>query len=531
MALLASPRAQALSAALLLALAVIALYWPAAGFDYFIYDDGVSTWGNPVVAGGLSPQGVAAAFSCFDLDLWIPLTLISYQLDISLFGLGPFGHHLVNILLHGADAGLLLFLLFRLTGSVGRSSLAAALWALHPLRVESVAWIAERKDVLSVFFLLLALFAYERRARTGSRGWYAALVLLFAAGLLSKPTLVVFPFLLLVLDFWPLRRMGGEKGWSRATVFALLREKIPLILMAAAVALLALATLRTWERAMPVFERLQRLAVGAYTYLGRTAWPRDLFFSFDYSFRDPAGPVLTAAAAGSLVLLTALSLRARHRHPALLAGWAWYLMALLPVSGLLATGAQYISDRFTHLPHLLLIPALVWTAAGLLPPSRRCRALAWTAALLLLLTLALLTHRQLPVWTDSESILVHSLRERPRDLEMRWALGELYLWQDRPAEAEREFRTLIASGPDLAPGRVGLAEALLRRRSREDASTQLSAALRLPLKGPVIRNRLARCLRKVGRRQEAAAILAETLRQDPADQEARALLLRLREEE
>jgi tetratricopeptide (TPR) repeat protein len=516
--------------ALALAVAVATLYLPSAGFDFFLYDDETHVWGNPVVGGGFSPRGIAAAFSTVQAQLWVPLTWISYQVYLVFFGPGPFGHHLINILLHAANAGLLLFLLFRLTGAVWRSALAAALWALHPLRVESVAWISERKDVLSVFFLLLALFAYERRVRTGSRGWYVALLSSFAAGLLSKPMLVTFPVLLLILDYWPLRRMGGDKGWSRPILSPLLKEKIPFCLMAAAVSTVTLITLRTGDMALSVAERLQRAALSGLEYLEKTFWPRNLHFAFDYSFRDHPGAGPTAAAVLVLVLVSILAWRARRGHAAFFAGWTWYLAALLPVSGLLATGGQLSADRFTYLPHLLLVPALVWTAAGLLPSLRRYRITATAAALLLLLVLAVLTRQQLPVWTDSESVFVNSLRVKPHDLQMRKALGEFYLQQGRPVEAEREFRTLIATGPDLAPGRLDLAEALLWQGKREETSAQLTAALSLPLEGPLIRYNLAVLLIELGRREEAAALLIEALRLDPADEDARSLLGRLGEE-
>jgi tetratricopeptide (TPR) repeat protein len=510
--------------ALALALAVAVLYWPSTDFDYVNIDDHEYTCFNPAVAGGLNGENLAGAFTTIPAGFWMPLTWLSYQADVSLYGMNPAGFHFTNLLLHAVNAALFLLVLHRLTGAEWRSALAAALWSLHPLRVESVAWITERKDVLSVFFLLLALLAYERWVRTGRMRWHAALLLSFAAGLMSKSMLVTFPVLLLILDFWPLGRMGGGKGWSHAVVLPLLREKIPLFLMSAATAVLTMLVMPTWKEPIALFARLQRMLSSVFAYLGSTFWPRHLHYATYYPARDPVQLWLTIVAASGVLLISMLVYRAGKRHPVLVFGWAWYLVALLPVAGMIPTGTQLTADRFTLVPHLGLMTALSWTAAVLVPGKSWSRLLAAGLTGAVLLMLGFLTARQLPVWSDGLTMLEHSLRYSPRDFMLRSLLGEYHLSRNRLPEAEAQFRLSLAVGPDRPEARMGLADALRRQSRREEALEQAEAAVRLRPDDPSFHYDLAFLLLELGRRPEAITRLAETVRLMPGHAAARLVL-------
>jgi len=387
-----------------LAPAVIAalVFARALGLGFVGYDDPTSVTANEVVKRGLSGEGLAWALGTFHGSTWLPLTWLSHLLDVSLFGLEPAGHHAVSVAWHALNAALAFLVLRRLTGARWPALAAATLWALHPLRVESVAWVASRKDLVSGTFYLLTLWAWLRWTERPSPWRYLACALTLALGLAAKQVLVTVPFLLLVLDGWPLARFR-ERSWSKLVV-----EKLPLLAVAVVAAIVAQRSQASvLDAAGPEVAPGERLinAVAAYgSYLRQTCWPSGLCVSYPM-----AG--LFAAVASALVLVgsTILAVVARRRAPALLVGWLWFLGVLVPMLGLVRFGYyQAHADRFTYLAQLGLVAGLVLGVWQLVNPRRLGRPLA-AAAVVGALALASCTWRQIGVWRDDGTLWRHAL--------------------------------------------------------------------------------------------------------------------------
>ena len=375
----------------------LATFWPVLHNDFIGLDDKDYVVYNPRVTGGLTWQNAAWAFRTGFRGNWHPLTWLSHMLDAQCFGLAPAGHHLTSLLLHTANALLLFLLLQRLTDAHWRSAFVAALFALHPLRVESVAWVAERKDVLSTFFFLLALHAYVRyvqvregrtaweaaghcphtpRARVSSRPpfWYGVTLGLFVLGLMSKAMVMTLPCVLLLLDYWPLRRMQTKSAQSKANRFLpLLAEKLPffvLALGAGIVALLAQTNAHAVAFRLPLASRLANATASYWKYLGKMIWPVDLavFYPLPKALYTAAHPCLNWRFAVGAFALAALSLAVvlrRRRQPWLGVGWFWYLGTLVPVIGLIQVGGQAMADRYTYIPLIGIFLCIAWGAAAL----------------------------------------------------------------------------------------------------------------------------------------------------------------------
>ncbi len=395
--------------AALIVAATLALFWPATRYDFVMLDDDRYVVENPVVAQGLSGESVRSIFGSLQENLWIPLTGLSYALDVEWGGRRPFPFHLTNVLLHALNAGLLFALLRRWTGSRWAACWAALIWAWHPLRTEGVAWISCRKDVLSGLFFLLCLRAYARSfAGTGqSRGWFWASAGFLALGLMSKSTLMATPFVLLLLDEWPLgRAAGAAKNLRKA--FGLIAEKWPFWGMATAAAAVSLLGHEAAGSVHPTSlgTRLARVPIHVGFYLWRTFAPRNLAVLY-------ADVATTGARVALATALVAAALwatwRWRRRWPMLLVGWLWFLGALLPVSGIVAFGAQSRADRYVYLPAM----GLSLAAAGWLATRGRPRWPWFVAGILSLAAAAGLTRRQLPVWKDSGALLERALAVSP----------------------------------------------------------------------------------------------------------------------
>ncbi len=491
--------------AVCLGLAALAfgLYARTGGYPFTNFDDSSYVADNPHVALGLTWSSVTWAFSTLELEFWHPLTWLSYLVDVSLFGLRPGPMHLVNAGLHAASSVLLFVALVRLTRAAVESACAAALFAVHPIHVESVAWISERKDVLSVFFGLLALVAYARYARRPTPSRLAPVVAAFAASLLAKSMLVTLPFLLLLLDVWPLRRVPwrwtGEKdpssdvpevGWGRAVV-----EKLPLLAMSITISSLTMiAQLRGGSVVTgPGHLRLDNVIVSYARYLGRLLWPADLavFYPLPQA-AEPTWKVVAALAAVALV--TACAVAVRRRAPWFTVGWLWFAGTLVPVSGLVRVGAHAMADRYAYFPFIGLYIALAWGIWRI-----RWRPMTRTApviALGVLVVLAFRTDRQLRLWSDDERLFRHAiaatgpnpraqemlanvLRSRGRDEEAYGhlleavrilphprpltALGSLSMTLGHEAVAEKSYETALALDPRHEEAALALAGLLVNR--------------------------------------------------------------------
>ncbi|MFT3916382.1 MAG: tetratricopeptide repeat protein [Anaeromyxobacteraceae bacterium] len=548
------PRSQPPSAARFavaagLVLAVVAVYARVAGHPFTGYDDPEYVASNARVLRGLSLDNVAWAFTTLHFANWHPLTWLSLMLDASLFGASPGAFHLVNVALHAANAVLVLLVLERLTGAFWRSALVAAVFAVHPTRVESVAWVAERKDVLSIFFGLLALLAYASYARRPSpRGW-AFVALAFAASLASKAMLVTLPFVLLLLDVWPLGR-STLAGLASRRSWPLWREKLPLLALALVASVLASVAQSRWGAVseVPLGERAANAVVGIVRYAGLVAWPVDLAFFYPL----PVGGWAAWQVAGAAFLVLAATVGAlavAGRLPWVTVGWCWFAGTLVPVSGLIQLGAASIADRYTYFPAVGLLVALVWSVPA--PASLAARRALAAGAVVVVAVLGILSFQQVGLWRDEVTLFEHTLavtgpnarahgvlalrlRDRkdlqgayehileanrilpgsPRDLlNLAVIASEV---GDRDT-AEHAFRSSIESGPRFMAARFGYAD-FLRKAGRAPEALQVfrDAVAADPANGTA-RAELAIQLAMLGQLEEAWQAFAEAQRVAPAD--------------
>ena len=427
----------------LLAIVVFAVFLPSLGRGFVNWDDRVYVCDNPLVLRGLSWEGVRRACTEVVYHNWAPLTILSYQADATFFGTGPWGFHLTNVVLHAASSALLYLALVRMTAAPGRSAAVTLLFALHPLRVESVTWVAERKDVLSVLFLMLALVAYERTCRRPSVGGHLAVAAAMLGSLLSKATLVTLPVLLVLLDVWPLRRAASPRGGDPAACppcswRRLVGEKLPLLGLAAVFVAITIASqshVTEAESQMPLLRaRLPNALESIAVYLGETLLPLGLHPIHVHPGPDRWSPGLVAAGLACVAGLVTGGVLLRDRVPAVPVGAAWFLVALSPVLGIVKKqGFQAHADRFTYVPHIGLFLAVVWGAAALaerlrlpgwLPPAAVAAVLAWWIPL---------DWRQIAVWTDSNTLWSHTLAVDPANSIAHEMSGiDAYLARDYP---------------------------------------------------------------------------------------------------
>ena len=556
---------------LALGLITLGVFWPSLTYDFLSYDDQAYVTENPHVRAGLTWPGVVWAFKSFSVTNWHPLTWLSHMLDCQLYGLKPAGHHLTNLLLHTASTLLLFLVLNRMTGALWRSAGVAALFAWHPLHVESVAWIAERKDVLSTFFFMLTLLAYERYAERSITPhasrithhvslFYLLTLLFFALGLMSKPMLVTLPFVLLLLDYWPLRRVQLSTLNSQpSTLWPLVVEKIPLLVLSAVACVLTIAAQRQGfavvsTAGLPLSLRIPHVLMAYVHYLGTMLLPRHLAAHYPYVAAVPAFKV--AGAATLLALLTFLAFRMAARRPYLLVGWLWYLGTLVPVIGLVQVGDQAWADRYTYIPLIGLFLAVVWGVCDLAttPAAEAVRrpgprvalgALAAMAALAMLVGTSL----QLRHWKNTRTLFEHAAAVTQNNTRALTVLGSLLAAEGKPEEAKRLYMLALSYSPDNPETHFNLGKvldqqgkldesiaeysqslwskqwrdkahilmgvALAKQHKYEQAVAHYQAALALNPESATAENNLARVLHSQGRLDEARQRYEAALKLDP----------------
>lgn len=492
----------------------------------FVWDDGDYILRNRHVATGLSLENIRWAFTSFSNFNWHPLTWITHQADVTLFGLKPAGHHLVNLLLHLANTALLLLALRGLTGHLGRSFFVAALFAVHPMHVESVAWVAERKDVLSAFFWMLTLLSYLRYVRKPNLSRYLPVLFSFAAGLMAKPMLVTLPFVLLLLDAWPLdrahRRPAGT-GPGHKTPFSpwtrLAAEKAPLFALSAISCLItyfaqarggAVAALEI----LSFGSRLANASVSYVKYLGAMIWPTRLTFFYPY----PTAGIPAWTVAGSVFLLAcfaALAVFLRRRHPAVATGWLWYLGTLVPVIGIVQIGFQAMADRYTYLPFIGSFMAAAWGLPALLPRRLRRRSVAVLAAGALIATCAILTWRQVQHWRSNFDLYTHALAVDPENYLAHTNLAVALNKERRTVEAIRHLQEAIRSRPTFPAAHLNLGLALHGEGRPAEALAHLNQALLLQPDLDAARVAIGLTLARLGKSAEALAQYREVLGRRP----------------
>jgi protein O-mannosyl-transferase len=482
-----SPEQRNVVLGLLLVLATLALYNPVIHHPFVNFDDDRYVTDNTHVRAGLHWDTVKWAFTTYDEANWHPLTWLSHAMDCQLFGLNPAGHHYVNVLLHAVNVVLVFWLLWKATGFAGRSCMVAALFALHPINVESVAWVAERKSVLSMLFLLLAVWAYGWYARKPVFGRYAAVAALFACGLMAKPMVITLPLALLLLDYWPLQRIGTATGntGSRFVIrplFWLILEKVPLLILSAASAIVTIKAQKAGDAIgsvtqYPIFIRLENAAVSYARYLGKAFWPSHLAPMYPFREGSLKGPMVWAAT----ILLVAITVFviARKRDRYLMTGWLWFLGTLVPMIGLVQVGTQAMADRYAYLPFLGLFVMLVWAGADW--PAQRHVPTPWLAAMgaICLSGAALVTHHQIGYWSDNLALWSHTAAVTNGNFIAEDNVGGALLEQGRQEEAMPHFRAAAAIDPTDAMSRLNIAAYEQRHGNLGEAIAQYNQVVRM----------------------------------------------------
>ena len=438
---------------LFLILTIVAVFWPVKNFRFINLDDEEYVTENPQVLNGLSLNGVIWAFTTKHSSNWHPLTWLSHMLDTELYGLNPRGHHLTNLLFHLANTLLLFWVLKRMTGMLWESGLVAALFALHPLHVESVAWVAERKDVLSTFFWMLTMGAYVHYVHQASPRRYLLVFFSFALGLLSKPMIVTLPLVLLLLDYWPLGRLHwrleeqrsqGKTAISRA--FRLVWEKVPLLfLVAVSCSLTIWAQRRTVAslEGLPLEIRTANALISYVKYIGKMVWPCRLAVQYPYPEKFPLWQV--AGAGLFLIGVSFLVVREARRRPYLVVGWLWYLGTLVPVIGLIQVGSQAMADRYTYVPLIGLFIMTAWGIPNLLSQWRHRRIVLLVSSGLVIALLTILTRIQLQYWSDSTTLYKHTLNSTANNYQVHYNLGLALAKEGKNEEAIVHYKEALES--------------------------------------------------------------------------------------
>lgn len=488
--------------------AIFAAYSQVLDFGFVNYDDPDYVTENAHVRAGLTPEGVAWAFGSSFAGNWFPLTWLSHMLDCELFGLNSRWHHFTNVWIHALSTLLLFAVLQRMTGARWPSAIVASLFALHPLHVESVAWVAERKDVLSAFFWVLTLWAYAGYVARPGRGRYALTLLMFCLGLMAKPMLVTLPIVLLLLDRWPFGR--GARILEKLPFFAL---SIAASVVTYVVHQQAGAT-ASFEL-VPVATRFENALVSYAVYIVKMFWPAGLAVFYPYSKESLAVQAVLAGIA--LGTITALVVRAFRGRPYLAVGWLWYLATLAPVIGLVQAGAQARADRYTYIPMIGLSIALVWSAADILKPWPRARmALAGAVCS----ACAVLTWFQVRHWQDGISLFQHAVDVTSENYVARFNLASLLHARGKDGEAVAQLREVVRIRPYFATAHAELGQLLAKQGQAEEALRELQAAVRLKPDDADAHYRLGSALGALGRADQAAAEFSETIRLQPGNADA-----------
>jgi tetratricopeptide (TPR) repeat protein len=448
-------------------------------FGFVNYDDPEWVTGNPNITAGLTADGFRWAFSRFHAG---PLSSLSHMLDCQIYGLNPWGHHLSNVLLHTAAVLCLFLSLRQLSRAVWRSAMVAALFAIHPLHVESVAWVTERKDVLSGLFFALTLIFYAAYVRRPSIGRYLVVAAMFALGLLAKSMLITLPAILLLIDYWPLERfpVASGEGRRRSTLSRLLLEKVPLIALSlgtAAATFLTHAPGIATVQAVPVASRLTNAVVSVFIYIRQMLYPNDL--SAFYSFINDRPAALVVAMLALIFAISAAAIIWRRQVPSFFVGWFWYLIMVLPVSGILQIGLQGHADRYTYLPQIGLYLAVVWGIGDLTARwSYRKPALA-ILALITIVTCAITARNVAGYWRDSETLWNRAITLEPANDFAHASLADLLLREGRVDEAIFHCEAALGANPDNADAHNNLALAISRRGRLSEAIAHWKKSLAL----------------------------------------------------
>jgi tetratricopeptide (TPR) repeat protein len=509
---------------LFLIMVTLAVYWQLQNFDFVNYDDPLYVYANLHVQEGLTSDSITWAFTTTHAGNWHPLTWLSHMLDCQLYGLNPGWHHITNLFLHIANT-LLLFVVFRrMTGSLWQSGFVAALFALHPLRVETVAWVSERKDVLSSFFWILTMWSYISYTKHPAVNRYILVAFFLTLGLMSKPMLVTLPFVLLLLDFHPLNRFQLPASYSstnsqkRSIAFRLVFEKIPLFVLVAmsstvtfyaqrytgAVVSLDVITLKA---------RIANALVSYLKYIVKTLYPSNLAVFYPYTGMLPWWKI--AGTCLILVSISFLAVRAVKQSPYFAVGWLWYLGTLVPVIGLVQVGGQSMADRYTYVPLIGIFFIIVWGVPELMARLRYRKVWLTTSATFVLTVLMAMTWKQVGYWANSITLFEHTLRITSNNYIVHNNLGNAFYEQGRTAEAIEHYLQALRINPDHEKAHYNLGNALYKRGRTAEAIEHYLQALRINPDHVEAHYNLGNALYKRGRTAEAIEHYLQALRINP----------------
>jgi tetratricopeptide (TPR) repeat protein len=518
-ALRETTRRQRVTVGVCICLAVLtwAVFGQTLRHDFVNYDDPRYVYQNTRITSGLNIAGIAWAFTHIHSENWHPLTTITHMLDCSLYGLKAGGHHFTNVLFHTVAVVLLFLVLEQMTGALWRSAFVAAVFAIHPLHVESVAWVAERKDVLSGVFFMLTLLAYVHYTRAPSTWRYLIVAFVFTLGLMSKPMLVTLPFVLLLLDYWPLRRITDQRLDVGRRLLSLLLEKIPLIALSAVssvVTFLAQRGALGWTEQLPMLTRVNNALVTYVIYVRQMFWPANLAVFYPHpENRLSLWEISLALAVFIGVTTTAVILR--KKAPYFITGWFWYLGMLVPVIGLVQVGWQGHADRYTYLPQIGLYIAGTWAIWNLSAASRRRRVILGAAALLLMGALTCSAWIQTSYWRNSETLFTHALTVTRHNDVAENNLGIVLLERGQLDEAISRLQAAIDLRPENGPAHNNLAKALLQKGRGAEAMAHYRKFLEIEPQNVEARNILGTALIQQGRMREAIQQWQDALAIEP----------------
>jgi protein O-mannosyl-transferase len=499
-------------------------YWPIYQAEFINFDDSIYVTNNEYVKEGLAAKSIYWAFSSLDLSNWHPVTMISHMLDYQLFGMNASGHHLMNVLFHIGNT-LLLFLALRLmTGALWRSAAVAFLFALHPLHVESVAWVSERKDVLCTFFMLLSLIAYVGYAKKKGVANYLLAFFLFILGLLSKPMIVTFPFLLMLLDYWPLERFNGDhlsgyrEGENRKLLSRLILEKVPFLLMSIIVSIVTyIAQTQTGAvsslKILPLLIRITNSINSYALYIVNALFPINL--SIFYPLFSDIHLWQTILSANFIALVSYLAWRYRQRYPFFPVGWLWYLGSLVPVIGIVQVGMQALADRYTYIPLVGVFMILVWFLPDMTKQKKGIMLFEGAALLCVALLLIAATRNQVGSWINTMSVFTRADEGTNQNILAKLQIAGQYAQMGNQDEAKIQFEELLRISPTNVTALHNYGIFLVNSDNYDEGMEHLREALRLQPNSVTVHNSLAQALWQKGQVEEAEKLLRASLTLKP----------------
>ncbi|NTW49680.1 MAG: tetratricopeptide repeat protein, partial [Chlorobiales bacterium] len=456
---------------------IAAVFMQAGNHQFLDYDDEVYVTGNSRVASGITGENMIWAFTSVYAGNWHPLTWLSHMADVRFFGMNPRGHHLTNVVIHAISAVLLLLLLLRITGARWHSTFVAALFALHPLHVESVAWVAERKDVLSAFFWFLTMLLYSEYVKKPKKGLYILTLFSFALGLMSKSMLVTLPVVLLMMDYWPLGRYRNEEeGQSlrqrSGRVIALVKEKIPFFALSLCSGVVTIYAQHSGGAmsdldVVPFGLRIENALIAYATYIIKTLWPHDLAVFYPFSFYIPLWQVICSLIV--FLVFSAAAIRGGRRYPYLAVGWFWYLVTLVPVIGLVQVGVQSMADRYTYIPLTGLFIIVAWGVPDVMKGLQHRECILALLAGTVISASAVVTWQQLGHWRDSITLYRHTLQATTGNYWIHYNLGGALANKGDLDEAIHEYRETLRINPNYAKAHNNLGFAFAAKGNLDSA--------------------------------------------------------------